>query len=96
MYGLSNKTLRENEGVEVTDLSTLEEILNNQKEVKYLTYMAHITQDGTSHLEMSTVGYNKKLRYKSVDLCLTELIDILYDMKAKETYLLNKEKKEKK
>lgn len=67
------------------------EILENQKEVKYLTYF--ISQDqrlGTLSIKLSASSINKQYKFKDEDACLSKLYDILLELKRLETWALKK------
>lgn len=76
-------------------MNDLIDVLQNQKEVKYLTYF--VTQDkvGLIKLNISAAGVSKKYKFKSVDACLSKIIDILLELRGLEAWSLRRLEKEK-
>lgn len=76
-------------------MNELLEILQNQREVKYLTYF--VTQDkaGLIKLNISAAGVSKKYKFKNIDACLSKIIDILLTLKGLEAWSLKRLDKEK-
>lgn len=68
-------------------------ILNNQKEVKYLTYFGYLEKDNGIVLELATVGVSKKYKFRDEKACLNKIIDILFELKKLESWMIKKETK---
>lgn len=79
----------------MNDLSEVEKILENQKEVKYLTYFLYLDSTNKLHVKLTTMGFTKNLKYHSVELFLNDLVPLLKELKTKENYLLKEEEKKK-
>ncbi len=61
-------------------------ILENQKEVKYLTYFIYLEKDDGIVIELSSVGISKKYKFRDNKACLNKLVDILFELKKLETW----------
>ncbi len=72
-------------------LSEVEDILLNQQEVMYLTYLVYSdVRTGVVTMIIGAAGYDKTFKFKNVDKCLEKLYDILIDIKRKEVWTLNR------
>lgn len=74
-------------------MQEIKKILDNQQEVKYLTYF--ISQDertGRVDLELGAVDIVKKYSFASENACLNKLIEILLDLKRLESWSLKRNK----
>lgn len=79
----------------MSSLNEIEKILENQLEVKYLTYFLHLDSSNKLHVKLSTMGFTKNLKYSSIELFLNDVVPLLSEMKSKEKYLLKQEEKKK-
>lgn len=70
-------------------------ILENQKEVKYLTYFIYLEKDDGIVMELSSVGVSKKYKFRNNTACLNKIIDILFELKKLETWTIKREDRKK-
>jgi hypothetical protein len=71
-------------------LEEILKILENQKEVKYLTYF--IVQDKLKviKLKLGTVNINKQYKFQDESACLNKIIDIILELKRLEKWALGR------
>jgi hypothetical protein len=70
-------------------------ILENQKEVQYLTYFISRNRLGVIQLKLATLEIDKKYKFKDENACLNKIIDILFELKKKEAWFLKRMEKKK-
>lgn len=68
----------------------IKRILENQKEVKYLTYLVDQHEDGTIKLDLASAGVTKMFKFRTEKDCLNKLVDILFELKKLEAWMLKK------
>lgn len=72
-------------------LSEVEDILLNQQEVMYLTYLVYSdVRTGVVTMIIGAAGFDKEYKFKNVDKCLEKLYDILMNIKRKEAWTLSR------
>lgn len=77
-------------------IARIKDILENQNEVKYLQYfLVEDERSGEVILKISTVDGEKTLKYKDKSACLDKIVDVLFDLKKKESYCLLRIEREK-
>lgn len=76
-------------------MNDIKRILENQKEVKYLTYLVIIKNNGEIKLTLSTLGMDKNFLFSTETHCLSKIIDILFELKSLEKWMEQKLLKEK-
>jgi hypothetical protein len=76
-------------------MTDVKRILDNQKEVSYLTYFFYFEKDNGVVLELATVGVNKKYKFSDEKACLCKLVDILFELKKLESWAIKREGKRK-
>lgn len=75
----------------MNDLKILEQILKNQNEIKYFCYfVVYEEKTGIVKMHLSASGITKKYKFKSIDLCLNKITEIINDLKNLEKYYLSK------
>lgn len=70
-------------------------ILENQKEVQHLTYFISRNRLGILQLKLATLEINKNYKFKDETACLNKIIDILFELKRKESWSLKRMEKNK-
>lgn len=70
-------------------------ILENQKEVQHLTYFISRNRLGVLQLKLATLEINKNFKFKDENACLNKIIDILFELKKKESWSLKRMEKSK-
>lgn len=73
-------------------MDNIRRILENQQEVKYLTYFVYEEKTGTIKIELATLSISKNYKFRTVDGCLNKLVDILFELKKLENWMIKKEK----
>lgn len=72
-------------------LDELREILENQQEVKHLSYLAYMDERTNKvTLNIGAAGFDKEYKFKTVDECLSKIYDILIMLKGKEKWTLSR------
>lgn len=69
-------------------------ILENQREVKYLTYFILQNGLGVLILKLGTCGISKEFKFRNEEAGLVKIAEILLDLKNKETWALKRAEKE--
>jgi hypothetical protein len=75
-------------------LINVKRILENQKEVKYLTYFISQHQDNSVKVEIGTISVNRNYKFKSPEHFLSKIVDILFDLKDAEKKALDRLERE--
>lgn len=70
-------------------------ILENQQEVKYLTYFVSQDRLGTLKIKLGAAGIEKMYKFSDENACLTKIIDILFKLKQLEAWNLKRTEKQK-
>lgn len=72
-------------------LSEVEDVLLNQQEVMYLTYLVYSdVRTGVVTMIIGAAGFDKEYKFKTVDECLSKIYDILIMLKGKEKWTLSR------
>ena len=75
----------------MNDLEVLEQILKNQNEIKYFGYfLDYDDRTGLVKMELSASVITRSFKFKSLDLCLSKITDILRNLKRLEDFYLSK------
>ena len=75
-------------------MDTLIGILQDQREVKYLTYFALQNRLGVIILKLGTCGVSKEYKFRSEEAGLVQVAEILFDLKNTEAWALKRAEKE--
>lgn len=74
-------------------MDDIKRILENQKEVQYLTYF--VSQDdktGFVEAELATLHISKQYKFRNSDGLLNKIVDILFELKNLEKWAMKKAK----
>lgn len=70
-------------------------ILENQQEVKYLTYFVSKNNFNVIQIKFGLFEMQKIYKFSDENTCLTKLVDILFELKKKEKWFLKRLEKKK-
>lgn len=75
-------------------METLIGILQDQREVKYLTYFILQNRLGVIILKLGTCGVSKEYKFRNESAGLVKIVEILLDLKNREARALKRAEKE--